>query len=718
MKQYNHSLWMTPLLGALLLVGCGSDGKDGEDGAPGEVGLTLASARDIAVQIDDVSIDGGTVVVNFSLTNKNGVAITDLDTYAGVDTLGVGIAKLVPQSGKGYKTPQWVSYINRVVEPVAAQIPAGYEDKAGTQIQANIESSCRQECIEKTGNGSYSYTFKQNIASVEPIEGLDLSYDANLTHRVSFELRVDGSTDKLVNSHYDFIPATGQVASGEETRLVENLQDSCLRCHSSDYGHAWAPKLIFHGSRRFDTPNCQVCHTSYAADPETGSPLDFGYMLHQIHRGKYLMVGYGGSVHDFSEVTFPADAYDCRVCHQEGENRPVDAANFRHHRALACGSCHVDSTDPATIKAEMHAKYQPDHACSTCHADKDTEGAGHHFTDAIAKDNVRLDYQAALVADSVRLEAGMLKFAVSVKDSKGAAQPSPNADPRIKYSTLYLGFGNEEDFTAGHTNVNLLNLTPVSGADGIYQYENAFSLTVDPALPSSAFITSQMCVDRDTLAGVACGSGSDEALNPSVIPGAAVVFNLQGDTGLQARRSVVKNSTCDNCHDNKYLAKFESKMTHSGRRSNFEGECQTCHNPLYSASSANKEIQDHIDFKVRIHAHHAGKRTDEDPITFPEHYGNCASCHNKGSLTLTGLAKVPATPAIDANGNEVEFSPIAAACISCHGPKDSLLAHVRANGGVASDVRGSFTPGSETCAVCHGEGKAAGVDSVHPVRYK
>lgn len=146
-KGLTHSL--LALTCSALLFGCGSDGKDGEDGQDGEVGFSVSQANELRSTITAVDISDGVITVDFNVENANGVAITDFDTYAGVDTLGLGIAKLLPQEGKGYKTPQWVSYINSMVEPVTEDIPAGYEDMAGPQIQPSIETSCKQECVEK-----------------------------------------------------------------------------------------------------------------------------------------------------------------------------------------------------------------------------------------------------------------------------------------------------------------------------------------------------------------------------------------------------------------------------------------------------------------------------------------------------------------------------------------------------------------------------------------
>ncbi|MDO6677581.1 OmcA/MtrC family decaheme c-type cytochrome [Shewanella sp. 4_MG-2023] len=710
---------------AFALTGCGSDGKDGEDGEDGVVGLTINKAKSLQVDITSTEILDGAISVHFELGDANGTPITDLTTYDNVDSLGMGIAKLVPQSGKGYKTPQWVSYINNVVEPVAEFIPPGFEDKAGTQIQASVETSCKQECLT-AGDvvGQYTYTFQVNLNSIDAIEGLDLAYDETLTHRITMELRAEGSADKLVNTHFDFSPITGEQVSPEETRTVNNLEESCLRCHSDNYGHAWAPKLAMHGGKRIALENCQVCHNNYSADPETGASLDFAYMAHKIHKSDYLVAGYNGSVHDYSEVTFPADLYDCQACHIENsDNSPVDAANFKHHTALACGSCHSDSTDPAQIKADMHGKYIETTDCSTCHADEGMAGAAHHFTDAVAKQNAQDSYSATLVASSVSYDAAAqeLTFAVNIEDTNEESVTSPDADERLTQSNLMLGFGNENDFVLGYKKIDLLTQAPTSTEGNVFTYvATDVELTADEALASTAVITTKMCVDRDSLQGVICGTGSDEAGNPATLVGDIVPFNLAGEEDVDARRVVVSNETCANCHDDKYLAKFGTgKMKHNGSYTNFEAECQMCHNATYSSS---KSIVEHIDFKVRIHSLHANKRKGqevggEDRITFPEHYGNCATCHDKGQLSMD-TAGVPATQTTDAELERVEFSPIAATCISCHGVKDSLVSHIRSEGGAANDPEGTYVPGSETCATCHAEGKAFGVDTVHPVNYK
>ncbi|MBR9729553.1 OmcA/MtrC family decaheme c-type cytochrome [Shewanella intestini] len=713
---------------ALALSGCGDDGKDGINGENAIVGQSIGQATSFNLDITATEINEGTVKVFFDLEDANGVPILDLTTYSGVDTLGVGIAKLVPQNGKGFKTLQWKSYINHIVQPVVKDIPEGYEDKAKAQIQATIESSCKQDCLAASDvPGQYTYTMQTNLTNIEPIDGLDLTFDNTLTHRITFELRTDGDANKLINTHFDFDPVTGKAVAAEDTRTVNNLEQSCLRCHGSDYDHSWAPKLALHGGKRIALENCQVCHNSYSADPETGSPLDFGYMVHKVHKSDYVIAGYKGGLHDYSNVTFPADMYDCQVCHQENQPKsPVDADNFKFHNAIACGSCHSKSTDPEQIKTDMHDKYMSETSCSTCHVEKGEQGAAHHFTDAVAKTNAAAAYSAKLLPQSLiftpptsSFPFGYLTFDVQI-NSKGTVV-SPNEDARLSRSYLTLAFGNEQDFgnSQQRQTYDLKLKKPISVNGNTFTYKEMFMPSIsDIQLAATAVITTNMCVDRDTLAGVECQQGTNEARNPAVIAGKAVPFNLAATADVKARRVVISNEACAKCHDNKYLGKFGGQMHHNGQYANFEVECQLCHNPI---NNKFKPFNRNSEFKVLIHSLHANKRANQDVgedkrISYPENIGNCATCHDKGQLSMNGLDKVPATSTFDTA--PVEFSPIAITCISCHGIKDSLVSHIRSNGGAANDAPGTYTPGSETCATCHAEGKSLGVDKVHPINYK
>ncbi|HBQ18917.1 MAG TPA: cytochrome C, partial [Myxococcales bacterium] len=99
--------------------------------------------------------------------------------------------------------------------------------------------------------------------------------------------------------------------------IVSNA--ACNGCHSP---------LSAHGGAREDVTLCATCHGAGFADPESGNTIDFRTMIHRIHRGaslpsvengvSYEIVGFRGSVHDYSEVHFPRDIRGCETCHQGG----------------------------------------------------------------------------------------------------------------------------------------------------------------------------------------------------------------------------------------------------------------------------------------------------------------------------------------------------------------------------------------------------------------
>ncbi|MFS1439218.1 OmcA/MtrC family decaheme c-type cytochrome [Shewanella sp. 10N.286.48.A6] len=786
---------------AFALTGCGSDGsdgKDGEDGQDGPVGVDIKSATSLNAQITHAAIADGIVTVDFSLENANGVAVTGLEEFADINTLGFGIAKLdalqkrllvdttapdEPASRKGTKPMQWTSYINSVQAPNLDHVPPGFEALATDQIQANIEGTCKVECITKLATGEYRYTFSKALSEYDQIDGLNTEYNAELVHRITLELRPTSTTQNatLINTHFDFVPALDREATAEETRNLVNLQESCIRCHSDNYENEdeLAPKLAMHGTKRTEIENCVVCHTSYSGDPETQATLDFGSMLHRIHQGTYVMAGYGGSVHDYTDVTFPAGD-GCQSCHIQGEDAPAQADNFYYHRQEACASCHMAEFNPVDQKAwftppenqkdrgfvgnyfHYYATPEIDGVpgadvkshfdagdCSACHADDSNPmgAAKFHTAKATETINVRDAYAYELSNGIYDADSQTLEFTLVWNQDK-----MPNEDNSIQSFWLNVSPFNGVEYeissstTPDRLSINLAELNGVQEGNSISYTLTGIDTTQITNL-KQGFIDGKLAVcaqapDQTPEAAslIDCETMDESNANFTVYVGSNKASFSEDGNDIDQRIVVVSEAKCANCHEKQ----ADFSISHSYTRNTgtpdsgcarchspnpntavklADGSCVACHNGAQNHKTTDPkfEFDRSFDFKVMAHQIHANKRGGRfgdkvNSITYPGQYADCAECHDKGQLTLS---KVNQKATVSYEG---EYSPTVAACASCHAPtadgKEAAVQHFIANGGVYQGTAGEYVPGSESCATCHAEGKAFGVDTVHPVNYK
>jgi len=149
-----------------------------------------------------------------------------------------------------------------------------------------------------------------------------------------------------------------------------------------------------------------LCHNSNATDAPTrpnavvaadkalpNQGINFAMMIHKIHTGatlgaaglSYIIVGYGGSHNDFSDVLYPvftptgstADTAKCYMCHvnsSEG-NLPIGLNPVADPQGLlnpapattsACTACHFDTSALAHAISNSDPKFGE--ACDVCHA--------------------------------------------------------------------------------------------------------------------------------------------------------------------------------------------------------------------------------------------------------------------------------------------------------------------------------------------------------------
>jgi OmcA/MtrC family decaheme c-type cytochrome len=170
---------------------------------------------------------------------------------------------------------------------------------------------------------------------------------------------------------------------------------NCNLCHTA---------LSLHGGQRNQTEYCVLCHNPSNTDiarrptatvvadralPPQG--INFNLLVHRIHTGEhlteegrpYVVVGFGGSHNDFSEVRYPAmalngsvgDTRNCSNCHingseqilPEGKNLvrdPQGPLNPIGPIASACTGCHVKISTASHALANTTTLGE---SCATCH---------------------------------------------------------------------------------------------------------------------------------------------------------------------------------------------------------------------------------------------------------------------------------------------------------------------------------------------------------------
>ena len=693
-------------------------------------------------------------LVQVQLSDVNNVAITDLT----IDDLRFVVAKLAT-SPLGNLTGSWQSYINVVAQPEAG---TGTEP----QLQATYE---RDGVFTNNGDGTYTYQYAtsltdlpQEVLEQAAVEGLDLSYDANLTHRVAIQF--DGAPGKA-NPDFDWVPQTG-ATNGIFTMDIAATAN-CNRCHEP---------LALHGGGRLEVEYCVACHNPGTVDPDSTNTLDFKVMIHKIHRGAnlpsvqagepYVIYGFRNTEHNYSDVHFPQDIRNCVNCHAgsatgtdltfpDGSDYEVTLTSQGDNWSIyatqaACGSCH-DAVD-----FSRHAGGQSDDSnCASCHSQSGVAGSI-QSSHQILTDAARQRFAAEIVAVTQTMPGEFPQVQYKVFDpSNGDAAYDLMSDPvwtaadgasRLAIdlawdTTDYTNSGNEEQEASA---VSLNALTGTAVGDGSYL------ITSPVAIPDGSerpFIAA----NGSGVAGIeghpAVDIGSAEAPDVQQIPltNAHAFFSInEADGQAVPRRTSVELDNCLSCH--------QSLVLHGNNRSDDPQVCVACHNPRNTDREVREELaaagrippptdgksEESIDFKTMIHGiHAAGMREnpleivgfggfsihvyDEEEVQYPGRLSNCTGCHTDSGYTLPLPAGVLATTTntgVDHQSpvDDTVTSPVSAVCSSCHDDGDAA-SHMVFFGGNFDTSQQAIDDGEvvEQCTTCHGVDKPQAVGLMHNV---
>lgn len=758
---------MAGMIGLLVACGGGGGGNSAPGVEPGPVppgqpvppdpipptpaASPYAEATVLNAFITDASLNGDDQpVITFQLSDENNVAITDLT----VDDVRFVIAKL-ETSPQGNMTGSWQSYVNAIAEPEG--------DFPGTEpkLQATYE---RSGVFTNDGDGIYTYQYEtsltnlpQDILEQAAEEGLDLSYNPNLTHRVAIQF--DNAPGKA-NPNYDWVPATG-ATSGISTMDIAATA-TCNRCHDP---------LAIHGGGRREVKYCVTCHNPGSVDPESTNTVDMKVMIHKIHMGAnlpsvqegqpYYIVGFRGSVHDYSNLHYPQDIRNCENCHAgsatgadlkypDGSGYEVTLTsqgdNWANYPSqAACGSCHE------ALDFSRHAGGQPDDSnCASCHSSGGIAGSIQD-SHAIPTDEARKNFAAEIIAVSNTGQGEFPKVQYKVFNPTSGDDYDLTTDPvwtqvasgasRLAIdlawnTTDYTNTGNgAEDASA--VSLDALAGTPVG--DGSYIVESTVAIPDGDERPFIPADGSGVAAIEGHPA-VNFGTEEEPDLQRISFTNAHQFFNInEADGQAEGRREPVDLANCLSCH--------QTLSLHGNNRTDDLQVCVACHNPrntdrevraIASNPPTDGKDEESLDFARMVHGiHAAGIREnplqivgfrgfttyvyDENTVHYPGNLANCLTCHNDDGYILPlpeGVLGSTIDTGVDHESpiDDTVITPTTSACSSCHDGSEAA-AHMTANGGSFDTSQEAIDSGEvvEQCSVCHGSGRTADVSVVHGI---
>jgi OmcA/MtrC family decaheme c-type cytochrome len=608
----------------------------------------------------------GTMTARVRITDPLGVPLE----REGVNTPGPVnmslVAAVIPKDKKHY-----TSYTTRVQTSPITRV-------AATQAAADTGGAWT-----KTADGEYTYRFGTKAPG---------TIDRTATHTIgvysSRNLTAFDLGTNYASAVFHFVPGGG---TPEPREVIKN--STCNSCHV---------EISAHGGSRRGLDMCILCHSPQTTDPDTGNTVDMTVMTHRIHMGKelpsvqggkpYVIIGNQQSVHDYSQIGFPAGSRNCQSCHVlEGPQAGAQANNMFTPTVASCGSCH-DDIDFAAGKGHI---VSDDSRCGQCHRPEGTREwdisiKGAHTIPERSKNLKGYSIAITEVRNTRPGERPAVTF--QVKDSEGKVVP-----PDQMTSLSLVLAGPTSDYKQYWSEA--ARLAP-QNRDGSATY--TFTRTIPADATGSYSISAE-------------GYKNTEFEGPGRIPttirdplkNVVSYFNVEGKT-VEPRRQMVSLAKCNVCHTNLEL---------HGRNRNQIEHCVTCHNPNVTDVArrpADKGPAESVNFSTMIHRIHTGKEQGRPYIIygfgsnaidfshagFPTSAADCNMCHVNNTQNLPVRASAQAVT--DPRGFLNPVGPSGAACLSCHASRDAA-AHVDLN---TSRI-------GESCTVCHGPNADYSVARVH-----
>jgi OmcA/MtrC family decaheme c-type cytochrome len=594
----------------------------------------------LVLTVTTASIDAdGTIKANLRMTDPKGLPLE----REGINTPGAVsvsfVAGTIPQGGE-----QYVSYTNRTqtspITGVSAVQPTGENNGTFRLVEA----------------GLYEYTFRTRAPS---------NIDRGATHSIgvfgSRNLSEFGLGTDYDDFVYHFIPNGGEVTQKRD--IVTN--ESCNTCHG---------RLAFHGGPRSSIPLCVMCHTQGVIDPDTGESVDMKIMVHKIHMGRnlprvqdggrYIIIGFQQSVHDFSDINFPSDNRQCNQCH-DGE--ASQAQNYvTNPKRESCGSCH-ENVNWASGVGHAGGPQPNDNACARCHIPEgefefDASIRGAHTIPTQSRDLPGVNFRIVGVDAAQPGARPTVRFQIT--DNAGNV-----TRPTEMNQLNVLMAGPTTDYNLRRNESALAATTLPDG--------RTFSFTMTQPIPEGSTGTFAFGIEGNRTVVLQPGTTKEQTVQDA---GLNPIFyaNVEGGAATP-RRQVADLTLCNSCH---------TELAFHGVNRNNVDVCVMCHNPTLSGRTS----QLSVNFSNVIHRlHQAG--------TYPNELNRCQACHREGTQNVPTLGVASVSQPI---GPVNPMPPQTSACTSCHSSISSFSHAVTQTSNLG-----------EACPVCHGQNATFSVDRVH-----